>query len=98
MPGIEDFINMFSGSGSQQAQRAGGSGVLGSVISKLTGQQGQQQAGPNIDPQQAAQYADRFTSTRPEDQEFNNQDFQQAAAEHLSKMPEDQFQDRKSVV
>jgi hypothetical protein len=60
MPGITDFIKIFSGTG-------------------------------NIDPQQAAQYADRFTSTRPEDQDFNNQDFHQGVSEFLGQMPEDKF-------
>lgn len=45
----------------------------------------------NVDPQQAAQYADRFISTRPEDQDFNNQDFHQGANEYLGQLPEDQF-------
>ncbi len=45
----------------------------------------------NVAPQQAAQYADRFASTRPEDQDFNNQDFHQGAAEYLGQLPEDQF-------
>ena len=45
----------------------------------------------DMDQQQAAQIADRFTSTRPEDQEFNNQDFHQGASEYLGQMPEGQF-------
>lgn len=60
MPGISDFIQMFSGHG-------------------------------NIDPQQVAQYAERFTSTRPEDQDFNSQDFHQGASQYLGQMPEDKF-------
>jgi hypothetical protein len=45
----------------------------------------------SIDPQQAAQFADRFISNRPEDQDFNNQDFHQGASEYLGQMPADQF-------
>ena len=44
-----------------------------------------------MDPQQAAQYADRFASTRPEDQDFNSQDFHQGASEFLGQMTDDQF-------
>jgi hypothetical protein len=47
---------------------------------------------PSVNPQQAAQYADRFTSTRPEDDEFNNQDYHQGAAEYLGQLPPEQFQ------
>jgi hypothetical protein len=49
------------------------------------------QAGGGMDPQQAAKYADRFTSTRPEDQDFNSQEFHQGATEYLGQMPADQF-------
>lgn len=70
MPGITDFIKIFSG--------PGGSGDGSS--------------GPeSVDHQQAAQYADRFTSTRPEDEEFNNQDFHQGATEYLGQLPDSQF-------
>ncbi len=49
-------------------------------------------SGPGtMDDQQATQYADRFASTRPEDQEFNNQAFHQGATEYLGQLPEDQF-------
>jgi len=57
---------------------------IADFIQQLTGR-------GNVDPQQAAQYAERFTSTRPEDQEFSNQDFHQGASEYLGQMPEDQF-------
>lgn len=45
----------------------------------------------SMDPQQAGQYADRFASNRPEDQEFNNQAFHRGASEYMGQMPEDQF-------
>lgn len=48
-------------------------------------------SGGGTDNQQAAQYADRFTSTRPEDQDFNNQAFHQGATEYLGQIPADQF-------
>lgn len=44
-----------------------------------------------MDDQQASQYAERFASNRPEDQEFNNQDFHQGATQYLGQLPEDQF-------
>src|SRR5262249_28393337 len=57
---------------------------ISDFISALSGQ-------GNMDPQQASQYADRFTSNRPEDGDFNNQDFHQGASEYIGQMPEDQF-------
>ena len=59
-------------------------GIIEDFIKNISGRGG-------MDNQQAAQYADRFTSTRPEDQDFNNQAFHQGAAEYLGQVPADQF-------
>jgi hypothetical protein len=49
-------------------------------------------SGPGaLDDQQASQYFDRFTSTRPEDREFDNQALHQGATEYLGQLPQDQF-------
>ncbi len=40
---------------------------------------------------QAAQYYDRFASSNPADQEFDNNTLHSGAAEYLGKLPEDQF-------
>jgi hypothetical protein len=45
----------------------------------------------SVDDQQASQYFDRFTSTRPEDREFDNQTMHTGASEYLGQLPEDQF-------
>lgn len=39
----------------------------------------------------AAQMHDRFVSTQPEDTQFDNATYHQAATEYLGKMPDDQF-------
>lgn len=45
-----------------------------------------------IDDSEAQQYYDRFTSTSPDDRDFDNQTYQQSATEYLGKLPDDQFQ------
>src|SRR4051794_23634770 len=47
--------------------------------------------GSAADEQQAAQYHERFVSTNPEDNQFDNSTYHEAVAEHLSAVPEDQF-------
>jgi len=42
--------------------------------------------------QQAAQYHDKFVSTAPQDQEFDQQQLNDGATEYLGKLPDDQFQ------
>ena len=44
-----------------------------------------------VDSQQATQFHDRFMSTKPEDNQFDNTAYQQAAAQHLATLPDDQF-------
>src|SRR5262245_30272861 len=46
----------------------------------------------SVDDQDAAQLHDLFVSTRPEHSQFDNRTYQQAAAEYLGKLPDDQFQ------
>lgn len=48
-------------------------------------------SGQGMDDQMAAQLHDRFVSTRPEDSHFDNRAYQDAAAEYLGKLPDDQF-------
>jgi hypothetical protein len=43
------------------------------------------------DQQQAAHYHDRFMSTSPEDNQFDNNAYHEAAAQHLATLPDDQF-------
>lgn len=43
------------------------------------------------DEQQAAQYHERFASTKPEDNHFDNSTYHEAVAEHLGTLPDDQF-------
>ena len=45
----------------------------------------------SMDDRQASQYFDRFTSTAPEDREFDNQAMHRGATEYLGQLPEDQF-------
>jgi hypothetical protein len=45
-----------------------------------------------IDDREAAQYHERFVSTRPEDRDFDNQTYHQSATEYLGKLPDDEFQ------
>ncbi len=44
-----------------------------------------------VDDQQAAQYHERFVSTKPEDSHFDNNAYHEAVAEHLETLPDDQF-------
>jgi hypothetical protein len=46
-----------------------------------------------VDAQQAAQFHDRFMSTKPEDNQFDNNAYHEAAAQHLATLPDDQFHD-----
>ncbi|MEP6603433.1 MAG: hypothetical protein ABJB69_05765 [Spartobacteria bacterium] len=48
-------------------------------------------SGGTVDEQQAAQFHDRFVSTKPEDNQFNNGAYHDAVAEHLGTLPDDQF-------
>jgi hypothetical protein len=48
--------------------------------------------GAAVDEQQAEQYHERFVSTRPEDNDFDNGTYQKAVAEHVATLPDDQFQ------
>lgn len=50
-------------------------------------------AGSQPDEQKAAEFHDRFTSTKPEDSQFDNGAYHDAVAEHLQKLPDDQFHD-----
>ncbi|HZJ14150.1 MAG TPA: hypothetical protein VFD27_03825, partial [Chthoniobacteraceae bacterium] len=45
-----------------------------------------------LDDREAAQYHERFISTKPEDRAFDNQTYQQSATEYLGKLPDDEFQ------
>lgn len=42
--------------------------------------------------QQAAQYHDKFVSSAPQDQDFDQQQLNEGATEYLGKLPDDQFQ------
>jgi len=48
-------------------------------------------SGGTVDDQQAAQYHDRFVSTKPEDRQFDNGAYHDAVAEHLGTLPDNQF-------
>ncbi|MGI8889829.1 MAG: hypothetical protein ACR2G0_03470 [Chthoniobacterales bacterium] len=48
-------------------------------------------SGGTVDDQQAAQYHDRFTSHRPEDNDFHNQTYHEAATQYLGKLPDNEF-------
>ncbi|HSP45011.1 MAG TPA: hypothetical protein VLO30_03380, partial [Chthoniobacterales bacterium] len=50
-------------------------------------------AGSTPDQKQATQYHDRFVSTKPEDSQFDNGAYHDAVAQHLEKLPDDQFHD-----
>jgi hypothetical protein len=56
--------------------------------------------GGTMDESQAAQYHDRFVSTHPNDRNFDNNTYHQAATQYLGKLPDDQFQDaaRNAVI
>jgi predicted lipid-binding transport protein (Tim44 family) len=60
-------------------------GNLEDFISSFTG------GGAN--PHASEQFHDRFVSTDEKDREFDNQAYQQGAADYLEKLPDDQFQD-----
>ena len=47
--------------------------------------------GGTMDEGEAAQYHDRFTSDHPNDREFDNNTYHQAATQYLGKLPDDQF-------
>jgi len=47
--------------------------------------------GGTMDESKAAQYHDRFTSDNPNDREFDNNTYHQAAIQYLGKLPDDQF-------
>jgi hypothetical protein len=46
-----------------------------------------------VDEEQVAHYHDRFMSARPEDNQFDNNAYHEAAAQHLATLPDDQFHD-----
>ena len=48
-------------------------------------------AGGTVTDQIAAALHDRFVSTRPEDSQFDNSTYHQAATEYIQKLPDDQF-------
>jgi hypothetical protein len=45
-----------------------------------------------IDDREAAQYYDRFASTRPEDREFDNATMSQGTTEYLGQLPDEHFE------
>ena len=47
--------------------------------------------GGTLDESEAAQYHARFTSTHPNDRDFDNNTYHQAATQYLGKLPDDQF-------
>ncbi len=47
--------------------------------------------GGTMDEREAAQYHDRFVSTQPNDRDFDNSTYHQAATQYLGKLPDDQF-------
>jgi hypothetical protein len=48
--------------------------------------------GDTIDDREATQYYDRFASTRPEDQEFDNDTMYRGTTEYLGELPDEEFQ------
>jgi hypothetical protein len=48
-------------------------------------------SGQTVDDQMAAELHERFVSTRPEDSQFENRAYHEAATEYLGKLPDDQF-------
>jgi hypothetical protein len=48
-------------------------------------------SGGTMDDQMAVQMHDRFVSTRPEDNQFDNRAYHEAAAEYIGRLPDDQF-------
>src|SRR5437868_491659 len=47
--------------------------------------------GGTMDESEAAQYHDRFVSDHPNDRQFDNSTYHQAATQYLGKLPDDQF-------
>ena len=47
--------------------------------------------GGTMDESQAAQYHERFASDQPNDREFDNNTYHQAATQYLGKLPDDEF-------
>lgn len=45
-----------------------------------------------LDDREAAEYHDRFTSTKDDDRDFDNQTYQQSATQYLGKLPDDEFE------
>jgi hypothetical protein len=60
-------------------------GTVDDFMSRFGGNQ-------TVDDREAAQYHDRFVSTKPEDRAFDNQTYHQSATEYLGKLPDDEFQ------
>ena len=44
-----------------------------------------------MDDREAAQYYDRFVSTRPDDRDFDNDTMYEGATEYLGRLPDEQF-------
>src|SRR6478752_9229899 len=59
-------------------------GTVDDFMSRFGGNQ-------TVDDRDAAQYHDRFTSEHPEDRDFDNRTYHEAATEYLGKLPPDQF-------
>ena len=55
-------------------------------------------SGATPDAEQAAEFQKRFVSTKPEDSQFDNDAYHDAVAEHLQKLPDDQFHDAAKVL
>ncbi len=49
--------------------------------------------GGTIDDVDASRFHDRFVSTHPDDAQFNNQAYHEAATQYLGQLPGDQFRD-----
>jgi len=50
-------------------------------------------SGGTVDDADAKQFHDRFVSTHPDDSNFDNRTYHQAATQYLGQLPDDQFQD-----
>lgn len=48
-------------------------------------------ANETVDDREASRYYDRFASTDPKDQEFDNDTMHRSATEYLGKLPDEQF-------
>ena len=59
-------------------------GTVDDFMSRFGGNQ-------TVDDREAAQYHDRFVSTKPDDRDFDNQTYHQSATEYLGKLPDDEF-------